>query len=75
MSGHSKWHTIKHKKGIADAKRGQAFTKLIKELSIIARQGGGDPDMNPRLRTDNIEGQSGQHAQGQYRPCHQEGHR
>jgi YebC/PmpR family DNA-binding regulatory protein len=51
MSGHSKWHTIKHKKGIADAKRGQAFTKLIKELSITARQGGGDPDMNPRLRT------------------------
>ena len=51
MSGHSKWHTIKHKKGIADAKRGQAFTKIIKELSITARQGGGDPDMNPRLRT------------------------
>ena len=41
MSGHSKWHTIKHKKGIADAKRGQTFTKLIKELSITARQGGG----------------------------------
>lgn len=51
MSGHSKWHTIKHKKGAADAKRGQIFTKLIKELSITARQGGGDPDMNPRLRT------------------------
>src|SRR5690349_8309369 len=51
MSGHSKWHTIKHKKGIADAKRGQAFTKIIKELTITARQGGGDPDMNPRLRT------------------------
>jgi YebC/PmpR family DNA-binding regulatory protein len=51
MSGHSKWHTIKHKKGVADAKRGQTFTKLIKELSITARQGGGDPDMNPRLRT------------------------
>src|SRR5271157_597383 len=51
MSGHSKWHTIKHKKGLADAKRGQMFTKLIKELSITARQGGGDPDMNPRLRT------------------------
>ncbi len=51
MSGHSKWHTIKHKKGVADAKRGQMFTKLIKELSITARQGGGDPDMNPRLRT------------------------
>jgi YebC/PmpR family DNA-binding regulatory protein len=51
MSGHSKWATIKHKKGAADAKRGQMFTKLIKELSITARQGGGDPDMNPRLRT------------------------
>jgi YebC/PmpR family DNA-binding regulatory protein len=51
MSGHSKWQTIKHKKGAADAKRGQMFTKLIKELSITARQGGGDPDMNPRLRT------------------------
>lgn len=51
MSGHSKWHTIKHKKGAADAKRGQIFTKLIKELTITARQGGGDPDMNPRLRT------------------------
>jgi YebC/PmpR family DNA-binding regulatory protein len=51
MSGHSKWHTIKHKKGLADAKRGQMFTKIIKELSVTARQGGGDPDMNPRLRT------------------------
>ena len=51
MSGHSKWHTIKHKKGIADAKRGQMFTKLIKEISITARHGGGDPETNPRLRT------------------------
>ncbi len=51
MSGHSKWATIKHKKGAADAKRGQMFTKLIKEISIAARMGGGDPDMNPRLRT------------------------
>jgi len=51
MSGHSKWHTIKHKKGAADAKRGQMFTKLIKEISISARQGGGDPEANPRLRT------------------------
>lgn len=51
MSGHSKWHTIKHKKGVADAKRGQMFTKLIKEISISARQGGGDPEANPRLRT------------------------
>ena len=51
MSGHSKWHTIKHKKGVADAKRGQMFTKLIKEISISARHGGGDPETNPRLRT------------------------
>jgi YebC/PmpR family DNA-binding regulatory protein len=51
MSGHSKWHTIKHKKGAADAKRGQMFTKLIKEISIAARLGGGDQETNPRLRT------------------------
>jgi YebC/PmpR family DNA-binding regulatory protein len=51
MSGHSKWATIKHAKGAADAKRGQMFTKLIKEISIAARMGGGSPDGNPRLRT------------------------
>ena len=51
MSGHSKWHTIKHKKGAADAKRGKVFTRLIKELTVAARAGGGDADMNPRLRT------------------------
>jgi len=51
MSGHSKWHTIKHKKGAADAKRGKVFTRLIKELTVAARSGGGDPGMNPRLRT------------------------
>ena len=51
MSGHSKWHTIKHKKGAADAKRGKAFTRIIKELTVAARNGGGDPTMNPRLRT------------------------
>src|ERR671925_1009936 len=51
MSGHSKWHSIKHKKGAADAKRGKIFTRLIKELTVAARSGGGDPDMNPRLRT------------------------
>ena len=51
MSGHSKWHTIKHKKGAADAKRGKIFTRLIKELTVAARSGGGDLDMNPRLRT------------------------
>ena len=51
MSGHSKWATIKHAKGAADAKRGQMFTKLIKEISIAARMGGGSIDGNPRLRT------------------------
>ena len=51
MSGHSKWATIKHKKGALDAKRGQMFTKLIKEISIAARMGGGDIEGNPRLRT------------------------
>ncbi|TAM83193.1 MAG: YebC/PmpR family DNA-binding transcriptional regulator [Acidobacteria bacterium] len=50
MSGHSKWATIKHKKGAADAKRGKLFTKLIKEIAVAARIGGGDPDANPRLR-------------------------
>src|SRR5262245_2731292 len=51
MSGHSKWHSIKHKKGALDAKRGKLFTKLIKEISIAARSGGsGDPNQNPRLR-------------------------
>ena len=50
MSGHSKWHSIKHKKGAIDAKRGKAFSKLIKELTVAARSGGGDPIGNPRLR-------------------------
>ncbi|HEV2386455.1 MAG TPA: YebC/PmpR family DNA-binding transcriptional regulator [Candidatus Acidoferrales bacterium] len=50
MSGHSKWATIKHKKAAADARRGKAFTKLIREITIAARIGGGDPDSNPRLR-------------------------
>ena len=51
MSGHSKWSTIKRKKGDADAKRGQVFTRLIKEVTIAARMGGGNPEGNPRLRT------------------------
>jgi YebC/PmpR family DNA-binding regulatory protein len=50
MSGHSKWHSIKHKKGAIDAKRGKMFSKLIKELTVAARVGGGDPIGNPRLR-------------------------
>ena len=50
MSGHSKWATIKHKKGAADARRGKVFTRLIKEITVAARIGGGDPEGNPRLR-------------------------
>ena len=51
MSGHSKWASIKHKKAATDAKRGRMFTKLIREISVASRTGGGDPDSNPRLRT------------------------
>ncbi len=50
MSGHSRWSTIKHKKGATDAKRGKLFTRLIKEMTVAARQGGGDINGNPRLR-------------------------
>jgi len=58
MSGHSKWHSIKHKKGAADAKRGKVFTRIIKELTIAARNGGGDANTNPRLRTVIAEAKS-----------------
>jgi YebC/PmpR family DNA-binding regulatory protein len=51
MSGHSKWATIKHKKGAADVKRGKLFAKLIRQVEVAAREGGGDPDANPTLRT------------------------
>ena len=51
MSGHSKWSSIKHKKGATDAKRGKIFSKIIKEITVVARMGGGDPDANPRMRT------------------------
>ncbi|MGD8262619.1 MAG: YebC/PmpR family DNA-binding transcriptional regulator [Desulfobacterales bacterium] len=51
MSGHSKWSSIKHKKAATDAKRGKIFSRLIKEITVAARMGGGDPDANPRLRT------------------------
>jgi len=58
MSGHSKWHSIKHKKGREDAKRGKIFTKLIKEITVAARLGGGDPAGNPRLRSAISEAKS-----------------
>jgi YebC/PmpR family DNA-binding regulatory protein len=55
MSGHSKWASIKHKKQATDAKRGKVFTKIIKELAVAARMGGGDPDANPRLRKATLD--------------------
>ena len=58
MSGHSKWATIRHKKGAADAKRGKLFTKIIKEITIAARLGGGEEESNPRLRTAIIKAKS-----------------
>jgi YebC/PmpR family DNA-binding regulatory protein len=58
MSGHSKWATIKHKKAATDAKRGRAFTKVIREITIAARVGGGDPDSNPRLRSAILAGKN-----------------
>jgi YebC/PmpR family DNA-binding regulatory protein len=59
MSGHSKWHSIKHKKGATDAKRGKLFTKFIKEITVAARTGGGDPDANARLRKAILDAKAG----------------
>jgi YebC/PmpR family DNA-binding regulatory protein len=59
MSGHSKWHSIKHKKGATDAKRGKLFTKFIKEITVAARTGGGDPDSNARLRKAILDAKAG----------------
>ena len=58
MSGHNKWSTIKHKKGAADAKRGKVFTRILKEMTVAARMGGGDPAANPRLRAAIAEAKS-----------------
>lgn len=58
MSGHNKWSTIKHKKGAADAKRGKIFTRILKEMTVAARMGGGDPNGNPRLRAAIAEAKS-----------------
>src|ERR671926_918565 len=59
MSGHSKWHSIKHKKGALDAKRGKLFTKFIKEITVAARAGGGDPEGNARLRKAILDAKGG----------------
>ncbi len=75
MSGHSKWSTIKRKKGAADAKRGKIFTKLIREIATAARLGGGDPDSEPAAAAGRRQGQVGQHAQGQHPAGDPEGRR
>ena len=72
MSGHSKWSTIKRKKGASDAKRGQLFTKLAKEIAIAAKDGA-DPDVNFKLRLVIDKAKVVQHAQGQYRTRHPPG--
>ncbi len=74
MSGHSKWATIKHKKGALDAKRGKIFTRLIKEIMVAAKAGGGDPDGNPRLRSRHRGRQGREHAQRQHLARHQARH-
>ena len=66
MSGHSKWASIKHKKGALDAKRGRIFTRIIKELTVAARAGGGDPDMNPRLAHDHRRLEGREYAGGKH---------
>ena len=66
MSGHSKWATIKHKKGAADAKRGKVFTRIIKELTVAARAGGGDPDIEPAAAHDHRRREGGEHAGRQH---------
>src|SRR5437763_14120971 len=73
MSGHSKWATIKHKKGALDAKRGKIFTRLIKEISIAAKNGGGDPDTNPRLRGAILAAKSEHMPQDNLKPALQRG--
>jgi len=72
MSGHSKWSTIKHKKAAQDAKRGAMFTKVIKELTVAARLGGGDADQ-PALTNRHAQSQSGQYAPGYHATRYHEG--
>ena len=75
MSGHSKWASIKHKKAVVDARRGQHFTKLARAITVAAREGGGDPDGNPALGARRPEGPRRLDAQGQHRARDRQGHR
>ena len=75
MSGHSKWATIKHKKGAADKARGKLFAKIARQIEVAAKAGGGDIDSNPTLRTAVVEGPSRTHDQRRRRPGDQARHR
>ena len=75
MSGHSKWASIKHKKAATDSKRGKIFTRLIREISVAARAGGGDPDKNARPAQGHQRRQGREHARRQHQAGHHEGHR
>ena len=75
MAGHSKWKQIKRKKAVTDSRRASHWTKLIREITVAAKSGGGDPGGNPRLRAGHRHRPRGQHAQREHRPRHQEGHR
>ena len=66
MSGHSKWSTIKRKKGAADAKRSKMFSKVVKDITVAVKEGGDDPDSNPRLRLAISNAKGYQYAQRQY---------
>ena len=70
MSGHNKWASIKHKKGANDAKRGKIFTKLIKEITVAARMGGGDQIRQPPAACSGLGGPGRKHAQGKHRARH-----
>ena len=74
MSGHSKWHTIKHKKGAADAKRGRVFTRIIKELTVAARAGGRRPRHQSAPAHDRGRGEAGEHARRQHQAGDPAGH-
>ena len=75
MSGHSKWHSIKHAKGAADAARGKLFARLARQIEVAARQGGGDIEGNPTLRTMVQKARDALDAEGQHRARDQAGHR
>lgn len=75
MSGHSRWAGIKHKKGLIDAKKGKTFTRIVRELTIAARAGGGSPDNNPRLRKAMDDARAANMPSDNVKKAIQRGHR